>query len=842
MRHHRPKALRAGLTAVALCAPLLVSIHVTPATAAAAATSEASAPADQPTTVDTSFGGGFTSHHLSDIDDQAAAVALQPDGAVVVVGKTNTESFDNTPGDIFVARFTAAGALDPTFGSGGVAVIGAPGQWDWATALAIQDDGKIVVAGDINEQPTILRLTPTGAPDPDFQQATIPSPYGGNTYVDAVVIQPKDGKIVYTGAPIAVGRLNPDGAPDTTFGTNGLTASQIIPDFNWETTYRAVVLQPDGKIVVGGSGNGAAYAGPVEVASLARYTTDGALDPTFGSGGLVTTNLDTNYVDRGTKISALALQPDGRIVAAGEAYSWAAQGVPHPGTTPTYGPILNISFTYVTVFRYLPDGSLDTDFAGKGVVISELTSEVGQTDLPGSTSVPAADSRGFAVSLAPDGAILVAGALYEVRFHPLVLRYTASGLLDTTFGPDGKFVVGLGDVSGEGAAMAMQPDGRLVVVGATRTNNLNQRGSYSDVMVGRVNPGTRAGTVWTWGWNAMGQLGDGTTTDRHTPAPVPGLSGVVAVSAGAYHTLALRGDGTVWAWGYNAVGELGDGTTVNRLRPVRVPGLTGVVAVSAGGVHSLALRGDGTVWAWGYNGFGELGDGTTVTRLAPVQVPGLQGIRDISAGLYHSFATREDGGSLGWGYNAVGQLSDGTNVDQHSPVWLPLMQSHYAFQRLSAGALHTLAVDVTGSVQVSGWNGYAQIGDPRQAVFVAPIQPTNGGAAASSAGWYHSLLLQRDGSVLSGGWNAQGQLGDGTTTTHQWGAVPGLTGVVAVSAGGVHSLAITQGRRLLAWGWNGLGELGTGSTVDGHTPVAVGALSNVVAVSAGFVHSVAITG
>src|SRR5262249_54323255 len=161
-----------------------------------------------------------------------------------------------------------------------------------------------------------------------------------------------------------------------------------------------------------------------------------------------------------------------------------------------------------------------------------------------------------------------------------------------------------------------QPDGRIVVAGATRTG-WNEPPNYWDLMVGRVIPGSSAGTVWTWGWNSAGQLGDGTTTDRHAPVQVPGVSGVGGVSAGAYHTLALRGDGTVWAWGYNAVGEVGDGTTVTRSRPVQVPGLTGMVAVSAGGLHSLALRGDGTVWAWGDNDFGQLGDGTVSTHLSP---------------------------------------------------------------------------------------------------------------------------------------------------------------------------------------------------------------------------------
>ena len=110
------------------------------------------------------------------------------------------------------------------------------------------------------------------------------------------------------------------------------------------------------------------------------------------------------------------------------------------------------------------------------------------------------------------------------------------------------------------------------------------------------------GTVWAWGHNEYGQLGDGTQTlGRLTPVQVSGLSGVIAIAAGEYHSLALKSDGTVWAWGGNYEGQLGDGTTNNKLTPVQVSGLSGVIAIAASYRHSLALKSDGTVWAWGSN-------------------------------------------------------------------------------------------------------------------------------------------------------------------------------------------------------------------------------------------------
>jgi alpha-tubulin suppressor-like RCC1 family protein len=132
--------------------------------------------------------------------------------------------------------------------------------------------------------------------------------------------------------------------------------------------------------------------------------------------------------------------------------------------------------------------------------------------------------------------------------------------------------------------------------------------------------------VWAWGLNGNGQPGDGTTTDRSTPVQVQNLSGVRAVAGGAWHSLALKGDdGTVWAWGWNAFGELGDGTTNDSYTPVQVQNLGGITAIAAGDASNLALTTNGIVQAWGANDTGELGDGTTIDRHTPVTVLNLSG-------------------------------------------------------------------------------------------------------------------------------------------------------------------------------------------------------------------------
>ena len=145
------------------------------------------------------------------------------------------------------------------------------------------------------------------------------------------------------------------------------------------------------------------------------------------------------------------------------------------------------------------------------------------------------------------------------------------------------------------------------------------------------------GTVWAWGDNGWGQLGDRTTIDRYIPTQVKNLEGIIAISAGHYHSLALKSDGTVWAWGDNESGELGNGMTSNSYIPVQVEGLKKVTAIAAGEAHSLALRSDGTVWSWGNNENGQAGNGSQNTKenpavVTPVKVSNLKNVTAIAEG------------------------------------------------------------------------------------------------------------------------------------------------------------------------------------------------------------------
>ncbi|WP_309889956.1 PKD domain-containing protein [Archangium sp.] len=229
------------------------------------------------------------------------------------------------------------------------------------------------------------------------------------------------------------------------------------------------------------------------------------------------------------------------------------------------------------------------------------------------------------------------------------------------------------------------------------------------------------GTVWAWGANNLGQLGDGTTTQRLSPVQVSGLTGVTGLDAGEAHSLALRQDGTVWTWGYNTDGQLGDGTTTHRSSPVQVPGLSGVTALAPGRTHSLVLRQDGTVWAWGANSNGQLGDGTTLQRNSPVKVTGLSGVTAIAAGIFHTLALRQDGTVWAWGTNGNGQLGDGTTTQRNSPVQVAGLSGVTA---LTGCYTHSVALRQDGTVWAWGHNYYGQLGDGTTTPRSSPVQVT----------------------------------------------------------------------------------------------------------------------
>ena len=331
---------------------------------------------------------------------------------------------------------------------------------------------------------------------------------------------------------------------------------------------------------------------------------------------------------------------------------------------------------------------------------------------------------------------------------------------------------------------------------------------------------TLDGTVWAWGANWYGQLGDGTTTSSNTPVQVSGLTGVIAVAGGWAHSLALKDDGTVWAWGDNSSGQLGDGTTTSSGTPIQVSELSGIIAIAAGGSHSLALKKDGTVWAWGWNYSGQLGDGTTTDSSTPAPVSGLNGAMAIAGGGLHSLALKGDGTVWAWGANWYGQIGDDTTTDSHTPVQVSGLSG---IQAIAAGDAHSLALTSDGTVWAWGWNDSGTLGDGTTDGRLSPVEVIGlGGGRAIAAGSAHSLAVGPDRAVYAWGSSGSGQVGDGTTDDRPTPVrLPTPTAVVAVAAGYLHSLALTEDGQVYAWGANGSGQVGDGTGEDRREPVLV---------------------
>jgi alpha-tubulin suppressor-like RCC1 family protein len=228
------------------------------------------------------------------------------------------------------------------------------------------------------------------------------------------------------------------------------------------------------------------------------------------------------------------------------------------------------------------------------------------------------------------------------------------------------------------------------------------------------------GTVWGWGLNVMGAVGDGTTTYRPSPVQATGISGVVAISAAPNSSYAVRSDGTVWAWGQNDVGQLGDGTRLGRTSAVQVGGMAGATAVAGGTSFAIALKSDGTVWAWGMNNAGQLGNGTsTGDSLSAVQVPGLGGIVAVAAGYAHGLALRGDGRVFAWGANNLGQLGLGTTANATSPTLVPGLSG---VRSISASTWNSVAGKDDGTVWTWGYNNQGQIGDGTTTNRSSPVE------------------------------------------------------------------------------------------------------------------------
>lgn len=331
---------------------------------------------------------------------------------------------------------------------------------------------------------------------------------------------------------------------------------------------------------------------------------------------------------------------------------------------------------------------------------------------------------------------------------------------------------------------------------------------------------TAGGGVKCWGYGYEGELGDGLGSESAVPVDVDGLtSGVIAISGTNYHTCALTAEGGVKCWGFNAYGQLGDGTTTDGLTPVTVPGLTGVSAIAAGYYHTCALMTSGGVKCWGANWNGALGDDTTTDSLVPVDVSGLTGVTAIAAGNIHTCALLTSGGVKCWGGNSSGALGDGTTTRSLVPVDVSGIAS--GATAITTGPDHSCALMADGTVKCWGYNGDGELGDGTMDDRYEPVTSHLSGAATVAGGGVSTCAIV-GGGVKCWGNNGEGVVGDGTDINRlePTDVVNLSSSVSGIAVGGDHACAIvTDG--VMCWGNNEYGQVGDGTIEIRYAPVAV---------------------
>lgn len=623
-----------------------------------------------------------------------------------------------------LARLRPDGTLDTGYVPPPMSV----GDWGGRVFRLLRlSSGKIMVAGGFKDFGTpgrhrVARLNADGTLDAGFQPVAF-----GNDYGVLDMVEQADGKLIIAGYFQTVGgashanlaRLTATGAVDAGFvigtGSDGV---------------RRVLMQPDGKLVAAGDFTQVSASDHGATAlRLARFNADLSVDTTFKGGA-----------DGG--VAGMERQADGKLVISGVFN--AVQNGPGPAWLPRS-----------KLARLMPDGSLDTGFDPPGINgggIFALTQQPdGRVILGGDFTAVGGVPRSRIARMVQMEPAAPAQAIVASHRHACAVRSGAAMCWGDNYNSQ------LGDGTTTLRRYAAPVSGLHSGVTAISTGPIYEDEGLSS----GPNCVIQRGAAKCWGRNRFGQLGDGTTTDRSTPVQVSGLtSGVTAISAGTLHACALVTGGTVWCWGYNQYGQLGDGTTLHRYTPVQVAGLPGsVMAIAVGTFHTCAVTTGGAAWCWGNNFYGQLGDGTSADRLAPVQVSGLtSGMQAVDAGGHHTCALTTGGAVRCWGYNEFGQLGNGSTALSTVPAQVTGLTG--GVTAISGGYVHTCASH-NGAARCWGYNTDGQLGDGSTTGRLAPVQVSGltSGVQAISAGTRHSCAIH-NGTAKCWGNNSRGHLGN----------------------------------------------------------------------------------
>ncbi len=836
---------------------------------------------------------------------------LLPNGKVLVAGGQGSSSilasaelYDpasgtwTTTGSLAAARYSHTATLLP---NGKVLVTGGAGFGSTLASAELYDPATGTWAATSSLAAARYFHTATQLPN---GKVLVAGGYGSSALASAELYDPASGTWAVTGSLAAAryqhtATLLPNGKVLVTAGYSGgaLTSAELYDvgqgySASWRPTLTSASFNASGQLVLGGTGftgisggsGGSTNDSPTNYPVVQLRWLD---------------NEQSSFLSRDATagVSATAFTSVTGVNTARTGYALVtvyASGIPSTATValspssvaPTVSAPTSASVTSSTATL---GGTVDSDggatITERGVVVAVTATNSDPTI--GGTGVVQVTANGTTGAFTADVSSLSAGTSYTFKAYAinsagttytsavgfatpltqgdLAWTYTSAadvpaiGSTVTLSGGTATLALGFAPVPGTELTLVRNVGGGFISgtfgnLAQGQTVTLSFGGvSYDFVANYYGGTGNDLVLVWktnrlaAWGFNNVGQLGDGTTTARSVPVSVtPGaLAGktVVSIARGSAHSVALCSDGTVVTWGQGFYGQLGNGASADSSTPVMVKttgALAGktVVAVTAGEAGSAALCSDGTVVTWGFNHVGQLGDGTTTNSNEPVLVGGLLASKSVVAlqqGSRHCLVLCSDGTLFTWGQGTINQLGNGSATDSNVPVAVTMsgVLAGKTVVGITAGGYHNFATCSDGTVAAWGRNAEGRLGDGTTTDRNEPVLLSMTGALAGktittlTAGEDFSVALCSDGTLASWGHGTEGELGNSGSSNSATpvavvtsGALFGKT-VVAVSAGGFHAHALCSDGTVVGWGYNVVGQIGDGTTTNRTSPATV---------------------